>query len=429
MSTAAGRPEVERELTGARRLVFLAATAAALLLFDQLRTTSFLWEGTHLLRTSFFQNDSGVFGGLFRLQLGAMFLGVAALQWAPSRWVRPLLMVEGLVCLGGYDWPTAGVYLAAALSFYGALELPLPRAIRWAVPIAWLAGAGLLGHWFDETYFYRDGHVFGALYGVRFLVYAWEKWQRGYPKGSLGDYLFYVLSPPLITFPPYLVIIPFYGEHGRNLHPRMTARRALVAFKHVGLAAALALLASPPILAWVRSTHPDQHWWGRPEGFAQGVAAVGASAHAAYALLLLHGIAERPPLRWPLLSTSYLELWQRYQIHQKDLQVAFFYNPLLMRLRRRNRYLAITAAVAVTMLIGNPIIHVLARYLYDWPAIPARLLHITYFNAASTVLLAGGLCLQEWRKRNRRSPPEGILAVVWGIAGWALTMACVSFLT
>ena len=107
----------------------------------------------------------------------------------------------------------------------------------------------------------------------------------------------------------------------------------------------------------------------------------------------------------------------------KDLQVAVFYNPVLLRMRRGNRYLAIAAAVAAPMFFGNFALHYVVRYVYDWQHCVPRLSGLILFFVASFVVLTASLWVAEWRTRAKVAAPTGVFGYVWTAASWWLTFS------
>ncbi|MBS2015716.1 MAG: hypothetical protein JST00_22705 [Deltaproteobacteria bacterium] len=369
--------------------------------------------------TSYFRFDSGVGDGAFDLQLLLLFVGVALLQVVPARFARAVAIAEGVACLAVHGVAALG-FLGALAAFYLALEVPLPRKIRPLVPIVLLTAFGVLG----SRWVRSPAALFGTMFAVRLLVYAWDKWQRGYPPGRLGDFALYVMCAPLVVFPPYVVVAPFYDRHASSFAPRVDAARLREACAHlgVGLFAQLLRVTVP----WALGSKLG--WTGTIlSEWVVYVLAVARIAYVTHGLLLLHGFVDRPPLKAPLLATDFVAMWNRFLIHQKDLQVAFFYAPTLIRLRRKNRYVAIVCAVAVTMFVGNLLLHFLVRYAYMLPT-PPRFGALYAFYAISFVLLSATLCLEEWRRRTKRRPRGGALGAAWTVLCWSATQLVTAWL-
>jgi hypothetical protein len=373
--------------------------------------------------TGFWNVDNGIRGGRFVVQLLTLLAGLVALQWTPQRWARWIIYGEGAICLGAYGLIVGGIYIATLAAYFVALELPLPKPLRVALPVVWVGTVGVFaGHWLPLP-LRKTVFVFSVLFHVRMLVYAWEKWQSGFPRGRIGDYALYFLSPPLVVFPPYVGIIPFFGRHAARFAPRLNRARGLLGMRHLGWGLFHSLL----FLAMKRLSSDGQigglaflqvYWL-----FLLQLTQIAGLMHVVYGLLVLHGFVDRPPIARPLTARTYVEFWQRFPVHQKDLQVAVFYNPVLLRMRRRSRYLAIAAAVAAPMFFGNFALHYVVRYVYDWQHCVPRLSGLILFFGASFVVLTASLWVAEWRTRAKVAAPTGVFGYVWTAASWWLTFS------
>ncbi|MEO8587696.1 MAG: hypothetical protein ABI584_16135 [Acidobacteriota bacterium] len=392
-----------------------------------------LRESDRLL-TSAWGHDSHLFGARFGFQLAVLFVGAAVLQFVPRRWAPWVLVADALVCLAVYGPPMMFLSLGLLLAWFGLLELPLPPLPRILVGAGFLALLGLLG----AMRVLPRAYDFSMMFSLRLVMYAWHRWQRDFAKERFSDYALFVLLPPLVVLPPYLTIIPFYGEQVDQFKPRLDRPRLRRALVHLalGLGYALALgYAVGPAVG--RGLNPALKDLDRlVPGFGIGllptvrlyvdylvmVARVAEVAHLSYGLLLVYGMDFRLPINRPLLARSYLELWSRFQIHQKDLQVALFYTPTLMRYRRKNRYLVIVAALVLTLVVGNTLMHVLIRYVYNIDTIALTTANALRKNLLNAGILAATLCLMEWRVRHHQRAPTGVL---WKGLTWfgTLTMA------
>jgi hypothetical protein len=370
--------------------------------------------------TSYYKFDSGISYGGFDLQLATMALGIMLLQVAPVRFARAIVIADGALCLAAYG--RDGLFFAAALAlWFVAMEIPFPKRVRPLVPIALLTATGLAGgRWLTDT-----SCLFSTMFSARLMMYAWDKWQRGWPRGAAGEFLLYFMSPPLIVFPPFLVFIPFYEKHAATFAPRLTAERTRLAMGHVGTG-----LCAHFLLEIVRWHSVNVHGWltTRYVGYVMMILGIARLAHVAYGLLLLHGFIDRAPIRAPLLGTDLVEMWNRLSSHQKDMQVSLFYAPTIIRLRRKNRYVAIVAATALTLLVGNLVIHFLSRYIYGLEGFASRLVPLYAFFFVGFVAIAATLCLQEWRRRTKRQPPRGVLGLAYTVVCWAATQTVLAVL-
>lgn len=348
--------------------------------------------------------DSPVFDGVpLYVQVGALLLGALLLQVVPERLARPLLVIEGLVCLAAYG-RAAPMFLGFLVVWFVALEIPLPKLARIVFALALLVALGLAGG-FGLV---RRAILFSSVFSVRLLMYAWDQYNQKFPRATrqkVSDYAVYMLAPPLVVFPPFLTYIPFFEKFSERIAPRWTEALVKRALKHLWLALAFAAIRqAAAMVPGLITESTDLGTTLLRHVFV--IVSVGQVAHLTYGLMLLHGMDDRVPIDKPLLATDYLQYWSRFQIHQKDMQVALFYTPMLMRLRKWNRYLAITIAVAVTLIFGNTVLHVLTSYLFNLAWIGKSTMSALFVNTISTVALAGALCVGEWRRKAKRPAPR-----------------------
>ncbi|HEY3818987.1 MAG TPA: hypothetical protein VGL81_17575 [Polyangiaceae bacterium] len=371
--------------------------------------------------TSVFGIDSGVSMPAFDVQLLLMLAGIMLLQVVPRRHARAVVMAEGCACLAAYG-AAGGVFALALVAWFFVLELPLPSVARLPVVAALLLATGLLGGRLVP----RQAFLFTALFAMRLMMVAWDKWQRGWPRGRFGDYALYFTNPALVVFPPYVTLIPFPESFARSFTPALDRERARRGLGHIGTG----LLAQVGLWAFRQEIGSGQGWLGvRLVAYVVLVLGVARVAHVAYGLALLHGfVDERAPMRAPLLATDFVDMWSRFQVHQKDMQVAFFYAPVLIALRRANRYVVIVLATAATMLVGNVAVHFLVRYVYSLPWLETRVGPIFGFAAVEFAVLAATLCLQEWRRRKRRRAPRGVVGLFYTLVCWAATQTLTAVL-
>jgi hypothetical protein len=343
------------------------------------------------------------------IQLAAMVAGVVAIQLASPPRARAILIAEGAVCLLAHG-ELGLVYAAALVAWYGVL------AARWLgrarAPIAVVGLAAMNACGFAGGAVPAEARVFSMMFALRLMLYAWDRWQNDFERPPLLDYLAYMLPAPLVIVPPYLLIIPVFSEAGARFRPGLTAPGVRRIARHVGLAIAFgALRGAAEATGFAPSGVPWLYW-----NLVCSVLAAAAYAHLFIALLLLHGIDERMPLDRPLLARRFAAYWGRYQVHQKDAQVLMFFTPAMLRMRRWNRYLAISIAVTWTMIVGNTVLHIASRYCFlpaPWP----RIRWVLITNVVMSAALAIELCLAERRARRPGAPPDRP-----GLLGWAITM-------
>ncbi|MEO8877473.1 MAG: hypothetical protein ABI461_17895, partial [Polyangiaceae bacterium] len=405
-SASAAASTTDRPLTSSERLIFAGVLALALFVL-------FRGRAAGMVPTSVWDHDSGIFGARFAAQLGVLFVGVIGLQLFPERWSRVILMIEGAVCLAIMGHSTALLFGALLLAWFFALALPLPAIARLVMCAALLA---ILG-WCGGHGLIARAYAFSMMFSLRLIMYAWDQWQKGFPKAALRPYLTYVLAAPLVVFPPYLTFIPTFDKHDAKITPRLSASRVRRAFRHFGLGLLFAFFVA---FAHVAPNIDGTSLPIRSLRYVMVVASVAQIAHLTFALLLLHGMDDRLPINNPLFSRDYVQYWSRFQIHQKDMQVNLFYTPALFRLRKGNRYITIMAALMWTLVLWNTILHLLIRYLYFTHAELLEHLRIALMvNALNTLVIGGTLCLQEWRRRSKHPAPKGL---VWEGMSWMCTM-------
>ena len=394
-------------------------TTVATLLFGIAALAALVWlRNRGLFPTGNSGTDTHVVGGAFLYQMAVLAVGIGALQLAPRSWIRQLLVAEGALCLFGYGSLFAAAALIGLAAYFLLLRLPLPARLRPGVSIAFLVGLGVVG---ASRVFGREPFIFSMLFSMRLLMYGWNHSQNNFPREDIVDFLVYVLAAPLLVILPYMLFVPFPGKFVERIEVRFTEARSRRILFHLALGAAMTAV-DIGVRVFLNEHGPRSFSQWVAVNYGLEILSFARMAHVVVALLLLHGIDDRLPMQNPLLATDFAQFWRRFQIHQKDVQVALFYNPALIWLRRSNRYLAIFLAVAWTLFVGNLLIHVLSRYMYNpsiWlPKIMSRLV----FAAVGSLVLGATLCLQEWRRRTRHPAPSGgVIGRLYLVACWAAT--------
>lgn len=353
------------------------------------------------------------------LQLATVITGLIAIHTSGYGRARVIFVIEGGVCLLCYGW-LGVVYAVGILAWYAILGTHwLGRWPRAVIALAALSGMNACG--FVGGAWRSGALVFSMIFTLRMLMYAWDRWQNDLERPPLFEYLFYMLPAPLVVMPPYMLIIPAFGGFARRFVPGLTAHRVGRIARHFALCAMFG-----GVRAVIELIGVDGHGVGSLYlGLFAGVSGAATYAHGFIALLLLHGVDERLPLVRPLLSTSFVSYWTRYQVHQKDAQVFLFFTPALLRLRRINRYVAIVLATAWTMIVGNTFLHFAARYCF-WT--DSSLGHATGWLITTNVILTGALatelCVDEYRARRRAAGHPVRAANGWPrrALAWAITM-------
>jgi hypothetical protein len=354
------------------------------------------------------------------LQLATAVVGVIAIHTSSHGRARVIFVIEGAVCLLCFGWLGA-VYAAGMLAWYAILCARWlgrwPRAVLALAALSAMNACGFVG-----GAWHAGALVFSMIFTLRLLMYAWDRWQNDLERPPLFEYLFYMLPAPLVIMPPYMLIIPAFGNFARRFTPGLDAHRVRQIAKHLGLCAVFGGVRAGLELVGGNDGHGVA---GLYVGLLAGVAAAATYAHGFVALLLLHGIDERLPIVRPLLATRFVNYWSRYQVHQKDAQVFLFFTPALLRLRRLDRYVAIVLATAWTMIFGNTFIHVASRYCF-WPdGSPWRRTGwVMITNVIMTAALATELCIDEYRSRRRVAGHPVAVAHGWPrrALAWAITM-------
>jgi hypothetical protein len=354
----------------------------------------------------------------FDIQLGALVIGVMLVHLVPRPLARWVLVGEGLLCV--LAWGAAGAaYVLALLAWWGIIEARVLG--RWRFAIAALALAAMDACAWASAWVSAVALVFSMLFTLRLIVYAYDRWQRDDEPTPLREYLVFVLCAPLVVVPPFMSIIPLFGEFLSRFDPVLTRSRLVAVVRHFVLAIVFGGARVALSHYGLAGDHLElSTMYGR---FLANVLGLATIAHLALALLLLHGIEERLPLWRPLLATRMLELWQRLSVHLKDAQVFLFYTPALLRLRRKNRYAAIAVATTWTLVVGNTLVHVVARYVFLHDGVAKTACGLAA-NAVMATVLAIELCRDDWWVRRGGRPPR----TWWSRAlGWAYTMTVAAF--
>jgi len=347
------------------------------------------------------------------IQLAALVGGVVLVNLSTGPIVRWVIVIEGTVCLLAHGVP--GLALAFGLVVWWAVidARWLGRA-RFLVAVVLLAGLNATAWQGGDVA--SAGHLFSVLFTMRLLVFGYDRWQNELEPTQLLDFLAFMLPAPLVIVPPYMAIIPMFGGWQAKLRPGLTPARLRTIGKHLALAVVFGGMRVAMEVLDLRGAHAQfetMHW-----RLLVNIVGLAAIAHLLIPLLLLHGIEERMPLVRPLLATRFVELWQRFAVHLKDAQVFLFYMPALLWLRRCNRYLAIVAATAWTLIIGNTLLHIVVRYCF-LPDTANKIGWALLANTLMAIALAADLCYEEsWSRRGSRPPRTFVRLAI----GWVLTM-------
>ncbi len=261
--------------------------------------------------------------------------------------------------------------------------------------------------------------VFVGMTFFRTLLYLHAMAQKRYPRGSFVDYLHYQLPLPSFLIPPYLgVIPPFGGRHSARPLDTVIAdgRKLLRAGLATLLVARAASVAATHLfggdLTRVPGTLFAWHAWAMSR---MVIVLLDTSASAAFliGLMMLLGWDVKPAMNRPWFSESLFDYWNRFIIHFKDLQVALFFYPTVLALRRRPRRLAIVVATMMTFLVGNNVMHMLGRYLYTAER-HTLLPHAVRANLALTLVMALAFLWEDYKQAcRRRGAPVPLASTRW----------------
>ncbi len=198
-----------------------------------------------------------------------------------------------------------------------------------------------------------------------------------------------------------------------------------------------ALLKIPVVLWLEQSVLPA---WGYGRGYAAlrsaPLAAVWTCLLASYlywallvsakfdlmaALFRFFGVDVDDNFRWPLLATSPLELWRRWNVYNRRLLLKFVYFPLGGNRRWVYRNILATFLASALLLhtgwLGSPWWGVDPGQLRDW---------LLYFTAQGLVVCAAYWWLN--RPFWQRVAADAWWNVPLRVAGWAFTLGCSAWL-
>ncbi|MGE3762160.1 MAG: hypothetical protein AB7L94_07910 [Kofleriaceae bacterium] len=342
----------------------------------------------------------------FVVQLVALVLGAACLPLVAARHRRWLLIAQGAICV--IAWGVAGAaFLAVLVGLWATLELRAIGRARFVIAVGAIAapsGCAIAGGEVAAA-----GLVFSVMFGMRLAVYGYERFQDDTPV-PIADFLAYMLVAPLIVVPPYMAFVPLFASFEL---PAPTRARLAAAGRHLALAVVFGAALAAARSLFDSLDGEILRFYGR---LVVELLDFAALVHLVLAALLAHGIELRSPIDRPAFSTSFLDLWRRFGSHLREAQMFLFYTPVVLRLRRVNRYVVLIAAAAWTMIVGNTLLHVVIRYCFladPWPRIGAALIA----NTLMAMAIAIELCLEEKRRRSGRE------RTMWGrIVGWAVAM-------
>ena len=269
------------------------------------------------------------------------------------------------------------------------------------------------GSWLDV-----NQNLFAGLF-LRYAYYFYERRHGLVPAGRFWEHVAYLLFIPQVTG---MLNVPPSEMHERWGYGTDSLRRG---FASVGWAA----LKIPVVLVLGQQVLPT---WGYDRGFAALHAgprwALWACLLASYlywlilvsakfdlmvALFRFFGLNVDDNFRWPLLATSPLDLWRRWNIYNRRLLLKFVYFPLGGNRRHVYRNIFCTflpsALLLHTGFMGSPWLWVDPGQLRDW---------LFYFAMQGAVVCGAYWWLARpfWQRL-----PRGWMWPLRGL-GWAFTL-------
>ncbi len=359
---AAGRRQQSVMVPVARRAVVLALLLGALVIAaDQRWLTLLAWtdrcvpvERYPALFGVYFLTWVGARAGARRVVMLAGSLACAAV-FDPAFALLSLVWIVGLHRTLGRR-----AALPYVLATYAALAIVCNRAL-WP---GFLAAHSEVARW---------GYVFAVGYTFRL---AWllhqVKVQRG-PAMPLGDVVTYLMFAPFFVIVPYMLAIPRCDQFraGLERHDDAVERSGLRLMAWgLALAGAAALLArvySPmreAYAAYERGRYLAALGHGLVWYPAIAVVEACGIAGILVGMVRVLGIELGPSFDRPLLATSITGWWRRWNTHFRDLLVALFYYPVVLR-HRRTPVRATVLGCAWVFLVGSVVFHWPKLYFRD----------------------------------------------------------------
>jgi D-alanyl-lipoteichoic acid acyltransferase DltB (MBOAT superfamily) len=372
---------------------------------------------------------------------GLLFAACVAIELLGDRRRKQVLIVTSAAAICIFDFRFAafcGLFFAA---YYLVVFSAAHRHLKLAFLIATLVGWGVLCNEILLPDLHRAhpwlagfGYMFAVNFTFRLFRFHHEMRVRGFTPVPYDDYLLYFSFAPFFVIVPYMLAIPRYDAFAKGLarrDPEVEER----GIRHLLIGIVFCLAAS--LIA--RVAHPKQlvadaigrreYWLAVPMGLVNYpiwavIESVGP-AHLLVGLLGIFGIRIAPAFDRPLLSTSILDWWRRWNVHFRELLVDMFFYPIALRWRKR-RYLGIVLACAAVFLVGSTLFHYPKHYF----ALGSHLdpnLHLLVENGVFFVIVAIALCLE--KRRGRARPCATGPRRVGRIAGtWAAVFAIVVIL-
>lgn len=365
---------------------------------------------------------------------GATFLTAATLGRGRRAWAMAAVSAVCAVHLWSVSPPLVlwvAVLIPLLHAALGWEDVPgfLPSLRFWA---GLAVGAVLLPkavqanflHYAHGSFLDVNQNLFSGLF-LRYAYYYYERRRGLSPAGGFWDQVAYLLFVPQITG-----IL--------NLPPAEMASRwgfGAATLGHGFRGVGWALAKVPVILFLERSVLPG---WGYDRGFASLHAApwvqlwacllasyfywfflVSAKFDLMCALFRFFGVNVDDNFHWPLLATSPVALWRRWNVYNRRLLLKFVYFPLGGRERHPYRNVLATFLASALLLhtgyCGSPWLGLNPEQLCDW---------LVYFAAQGTLVCATFWWLgRPFWKRLSAGTRTGLAGL-----GWAFTLASSAWL-
>ena len=270
------------------------------------------------------------------------------------RWKKPFflaLSVVGLFVVFGVG-PAATVS-ALALGLIGVCRLPIAWSARASIVAAAGLGLGLARAWSGPGGGGLAGVVWpvlGSMLMFRMILYLYELKHAGRPE-PLVDALGYFFLLPNYCFPHFPVVdyrTLNRGHFAAEVHQTQRAGLQMISRGVVHLLAYRLVYHR-----WLIS--PDEVH--DPATLAAFVACnyllylqVSGQFHVACGMLHLFGYKLPETHHNYLLATGFTDYWRRINIYWKDFMIRVVFNPVAFRLKRRPRWITLTAATSAVFL-------------------------------------------------------------------------------
>ncbi len=366
------------------------------------------------------------------LVYGAIFLTATTLL-RRREWIMAVVMLPCLHNLWDQSPPLVAYVLVLVPALYFLLGRD-PRPSRWQ-SIGFWAGLifGLLvvpkaiqsGFRLDHASWLATNEYFFVGLFLRYVYYFYERRRGLVAPGRFWEHAAYLLFIPqlggMLNFPP--------SEMAERWTFGFAALRR--GFTSVGWAA-----MEIPLVLWLGQTVLPA--WGYSRGYAVLTRAPLGElwlcllvSYLYWALLEItkftlmvalfrfFGVNVDDNFRWPLLATSPVQLWRRWNVYSRKLLLKFVYFPLGGNRRYVYRNILLTFLASALLLhtgfLGGPWISVDPGQLRDW---------VLYFTAQGLLVCAA----YWWQNRPFWERLPGGWRMVSAGAGWVFTIASSAWL-